>query len=590
MATSTSAVPDRIFISYRREDAAYPASWLHERLAERFGQEQVFQDIDSIQLGDDFVEVITRAVGSCDVLLVLIGKRWLSSRDKHGRRLDDPEDFVRLEIEAALARDVRIIPILVGGARMPTAGELPPSLGMLARRQALELHASQFGADISRLIKVLDGALTEIHAQKAVEAATVVLPVHTGPAAGDDPGSGTGGASHPAAAPGRPPAESRGGAAAGQRKSLSRRVWVPGAAVAALALTLALVYVFGFSGTPHPHRPAGAVPPDRKSQSAPSAISGHLTGSLAAALHNPQYSSSTVAFGRGGTMLAVGGINTDQTRGATYVWDLATRKITATLTDPGGAGVDSVAFGPGSTTLAAGDDNGSTYLWNPATRTITATLTDPGGVGVDSVAFGPGGRTLAAGDINGSTYLWNLTTKTLTATLTDPGTSTVDSVTYGPGGRTLATGDDNGSTYLWNLATRTITATLTDPGHTAATSVAFGPGAKTLAVGGDNTDAGTGATYVWDLATRKITATLTNPGTIGVDSVAFGPGSTTLTAGDINGSTYLWNLATKTLTATLTAPGSSTVDSVAYGPDGTTLAIGDDSGSTYLWNIAGHTS
>ena len=107
----------RIFISYRREETAYAAGWLYDRLHEHFGGSQVFKDVDSIPLGDDFVEAITRAVGSCDVLLALIGDRWLTVADERDhRRLDDSDDFVRLEIEAALARDVRVIPVLVDGA------------------------------------------------------------------------------------------------------------------------------------------------------------------------------------------------------------------------------------------------------------------------------------------------------------------------------------------------------------------------------------------------------------------------------------------------------------------------------------------
>ena len=89
---------------------AYSAGWLFDRLAEHFGDGQIFKDIDSIELGDDFVEMIHRAVGSCDVLLALIGDRWLTTTDEDGaRRLDDPNDFVRVEIEAALTRDVRVI-------------------------------------------------------------------------------------------------------------------------------------------------------------------------------------------------------------------------------------------------------------------------------------------------------------------------------------------------------------------------------------------------------------------------------------------------------------------------------------------------
>ncbi len=160
-SASRPAAPSRIFVSYRRDDTAYPSGWLFDKLAQHFGRDQVFKDIDSIQLGDDFGEVITAAVAQCDVLLALIGLRWLTIIDEGGRRrLDNPNDFVRLEIEAAITRQVRIIPVLVEGARMPRADELPPSMAKLARRQALQLSPSQFDFDTNRLLKVLDKTLT----------------------------------------------------------------------------------------------------------------------------------------------------------------------------------------------------------------------------------------------------------------------------------------------------------------------------------------------------------------------------------------------------------------------------------------------
>jgi YVTN family beta-propeller protein len=132
---------------------------LFDRLEEKYGGE-VFKDVDSIELGDDFVDVINSAVGSCDVLLALIGDEWLTVTDDQGRRrLDDPDDYVRVEIEAALTRDVRVIPILVDGATMPRAEELPPSLAKLVRRQALDLSPSRFDFDTGRLLKVLDKTL-----------------------------------------------------------------------------------------------------------------------------------------------------------------------------------------------------------------------------------------------------------------------------------------------------------------------------------------------------------------------------------------------------------------------------------------------
>jgi ABC-type amino acid transport substrate-binding protein len=167
MAASPPVVPGRIFISYRREDSAYPAGWLFDRLAVHFRGGQVFKDVDSIELGDDFVEVITRAVASCDVLLALIGPEWLTITDESGRRrLDSPDDFVRLEIEAALTRNVRVIPILIDEASMPRADELPPSLAGLVRRQALELSPNRFDFDTGRLLKVLDKTLAEVRTEQ----------------------------------------------------------------------------------------------------------------------------------------------------------------------------------------------------------------------------------------------------------------------------------------------------------------------------------------------------------------------------------------------------------------------------------------
>jgi hypothetical protein len=181
LAGSIPAASGRIFISYRREETAYPAGWLYDRLADHFGGDQVFKDVDSIELGDDFVEKITSAVGSCDVLLALIGAEWLTITDARGRRrLDNTDDFVRLEIEAALTRNVRVIPILVDEAKMPHADELPPSLARLVRRQALELSPSRFASDTGRLLKVLDRTLVELRTEQD-DAASERVPAEKAP-------------------------------------------------------------------------------------------------------------------------------------------------------------------------------------------------------------------------------------------------------------------------------------------------------------------------------------------------------------------------------------------------------------------------
>jgi hypothetical protein len=180
---SPPTAPNRIFMSYRRQETEYPAGWLFDRLTEHFRGAEVFKDIDSIEPGDDFVDVITRAVQSCDVLLALIGDRWLTMTDgEGGRRIDDPDDYVRVEIEAALSRNVRVVPILVYGATMPRAHDLPGSLASLVRRQALELTATHFDADVIRLLKVLDKTLAEVQDRPVINEPAVADAPATAPA------------------------------------------------------------------------------------------------------------------------------------------------------------------------------------------------------------------------------------------------------------------------------------------------------------------------------------------------------------------------------------------------------------------------
>jgi hypothetical protein len=145
----------KIFISYRRDDSAYIAGMINDRLEKHFGPNSVFLDIDSIPLGLDFRKHISDSVGQCDVLLALIGDSWINSTNNQGsRRLDDPTDFVRVEIESALKRDIPVIPVLVGKARMPSATELPSSLHELAFRNAAEVRAGRdLQEHLTRLVR-----------------------------------------------------------------------------------------------------------------------------------------------------------------------------------------------------------------------------------------------------------------------------------------------------------------------------------------------------------------------------------------------------------------------------------------------------
>jgi hypothetical protein len=145
-----------VFISYRREDSEGQARALFQELVSRLGKDAVFMDVDSIALGRDFREVLQERLETCDLMLVLIGRDWLSGKDDAGRRrLDNPADFVRLEIAAALKRKIPITPLLLRGAQMPTAEQLPENISELAYRNGFELSHNRWNSDVLELIKRL---------------------------------------------------------------------------------------------------------------------------------------------------------------------------------------------------------------------------------------------------------------------------------------------------------------------------------------------------------------------------------------------------------------------------------------------------
>lgn len=145
-----------IFISYRREDSAGYAGRLYDGLRQHFGAERVFMDVAGIEPGMDFEIEIEKAIGACDAVLVVIGRHWLEVSGPKGRRLDDPKDFVRLEVAAAARREVRVVPVLVGGAAMPSADQLPDVLKPLARRQATTLSDEHWDIGVQDLMRTLD--------------------------------------------------------------------------------------------------------------------------------------------------------------------------------------------------------------------------------------------------------------------------------------------------------------------------------------------------------------------------------------------------------------------------------------------------
>lgn len=154
----TPVKKNAIFVSYRRDDSAEVVGRMYDRLVQHFGKEAIFKDVDSIPFGVDFRTHLASVISNCGIVLAVIGRDWLDIRDEEGqRRLDDPADFVRIEIESALQRDVPVVPLLVRNARLPKAEQLPEGLTTLAFRNGTSVRNDpDFHTDMDRLIKSIE--------------------------------------------------------------------------------------------------------------------------------------------------------------------------------------------------------------------------------------------------------------------------------------------------------------------------------------------------------------------------------------------------------------------------------------------------
>jgi WD40 repeat protein len=293
-----------------------------------------------------------------------------------------------------------------------------------------------------------------------------------------------------------------------------------------------------------------------------------------------------VAFNRDGSILATGDLD-----GHTYLWDIASRTVTADLRDPNGQGVFAAAFSPDFTTLAVGTDNsqfnnGVVYLWNSSSGTLTATLDDPGTGGMGALAFTVDGTIIAVGDNNGSTYLWDVPIGTLLTELRAPTSQHDTGEALSPNGTTLAVADYSGSTYLWDVPTGTLLATLSDPGGQNVNGVAFSPDGTTLATADTN-----GSAYLWNVASGTLIATLRDPVSKSLKGVEFIHNGADIAVASTNktrteSGICVWNVATRSLIATFHDPGSNGIYRLASSPDGRTIAVGDVNGHVYLWDMS----
>jgi hypothetical protein len=157
---ANAVVPHRLFVSYRREDSADVTGRICDALEREFGSDAIFRDVDSIPLGVDFRTHLGAAIQRCDVVLAVIGKEWAGAGEAGGRRIDDPADFVRVEIASAIQRDIPVIPLLVNRAVMPRPEQLPAEIVDLAYRNGMPIrHDPDFRGDVARLCKDLRTSL-----------------------------------------------------------------------------------------------------------------------------------------------------------------------------------------------------------------------------------------------------------------------------------------------------------------------------------------------------------------------------------------------------------------------------------------------
>jgi hypothetical protein len=463
-------------------------------------------DIDSIEVGVDFAEAIQRAVNACQVLLALIGDEWLTISDAEGqRRLDDPDDTVRLEIEAALARNIRVIPVLVDNTLMPRRQQLPDSLVPLARRNALELSYNRYAYDLGRLLEAVEKVVGHTTAPSAASASSES-------AADTTASAGTASEAH----------------------ATDEDMVQPAAEVQP-----------GPSSSPAIRETVRALRADVIRH-------GIQPRGLARGASKPGVRFSSVAFSPDGRWLATA--CNDET---VILWEIGNAIRRATLTDHRDI-VSSVAFSPDGRWLATGSADQTAILWEVDDPTATphhvATLTDHRD-SVLSVAFSPDGRWLATGSADQTAIVWDRAlNQTLNHAVLTGHQGPVRSVAFSYDSELLATGSDDKSVILWFVTTyislREFEVGNQRPnpperqsnltGHQAPVrSVAFSPDRQLLATASDDKDA-----MVWavdDATTPEPVATLTDH-IDQVASVTFSPDGRLLATASADGTAILYNL------------------------------------------------
>jgi dipeptidyl aminopeptidase/acylaminoacyl peptidase len=457
-----------IFISYRRQETSHLAGRLYDRLANRFGDERVFMDVDTIELGVDFARVINEAVSTCAVLLAVIGPNWVTATGEDGgRRLDDPDDIVRLEVGAALERDVRVIPILVEGAAMPRRHQLPESLAPLARRNALTVRHDSFRYDVDRLVTAIERVV------EAAAPSTAAGPAPTPPARAVNLGQlaeappvdlartpeSVQTMTHPSAV--NMVAFSPDGrllATAGDDNSA--RVWEVGSGRERRRLL-------------HDNKVYGvAFSPDASLLATGSWDDTARLWDTTSWQERDRITGDTiwdVAFSSDGRLLATAGTIDVRVWEVASVreWSSASARIT----------VWGVAFSPDDRLLASAHNDAMARVWEMASGQERRRFVHSDRV--SGVAFSPDGRLLATAGDDNSARVWEVGSGRERVRLSHG--DKVRTVAFSPDGRLLATGCFDDAARIWEVASGRERARL--PHGSTVSSVAFSPDGRLLATG-----------------------------------------------------------------------------------------------------------